>query len=275
MLDPIVTLSWGVFDPPALSLSVAGLTREPGAAWVGDPRTLIRWAGESARANGLRWVTLDGTRPGFRARELDRSARRDLASSLRRAEVGFAGLDLFIPPNDFVDASTQDRAVHAVLSGLELVHDLAEPLASQASRVVSFELPDSVGADVLGTLESAAARAGVQLADHTWPPRAVEGAAAIGTGLDPVRIVEAEDSPGKAAARAGEALVAARLGDRNTAGRCPVGEPSGKLDLTAYAASLATVGLPTVALDLRGLTDPAAAIRSAVAAWDRVFQLPS
>ena len=75
-----------------LSLSLAGLTPREGVAM--EPRAAIEWAA----GLGYRAVQLDGAAAGVRARDLDRSGRRDLAALLRRLQLGFSGLDLWIPP---------------------------------------------------------------------------------------------------------------------------------------------------------------------------------
>ena len=63
---------------------------------------------------------------GLRPSTLGESARRDLASTLRRAEIQVAGLDLWIPPAHFQDASTVSRATDAVVAAIELCGDLGK-----------------------------------------------------------------------------------------------------------------------------------------------------
>src|SRR5688572_21716696 len=99
------------------SLSIAGVVEPVGEG----ARALIEWAA----GLGYRAVQLDGTMAGLRARELDRSGRRDLAALLRRLELGYSGLDLWVPEAHFVDGAQQDRAVAAVVAGLELSAELA------------------------------------------------------------------------------------------------------------------------------------------------------
>ncbi|MFG0307509.1 MAG: hypothetical protein ACF8Q5_15005 [Phycisphaerales bacterium JB040] len=258
-----------MFDPPPLALSLSGLSREEGRAWSGPPRAVLAWAGEVAHGAGVRSLVLDATRAGFRGRELDRGARRDLASGLRRMELGFAGLDLFVPGKDFTRPETVQRAVDAVLDAISLAADLAEDLRG---RVVGVDLPPGLGADVRGTIEDAATGAGVRIADYGRAEPGDARDAPIGLGLDPVRAIERGESPGKLAARAGGALVAARLADRDGSGRCAVGD--GELDVTGYAASLATVGVGAVAIDLRGLPEIGRAVRAATQAWAEVFRTP-
>lgn len=257
-----------MFDPPRLSLSLSGLSREEGHAWSGPPRAMLAWAGQAAHGAGVRSVVLDATRAGFRGRELDRGARRDLASGLRRMELGFAGLDLFVPAKDFLNPETVQRAVDALLDAVSLAADLT---GDASGRVVSVDLPPDLGSDVRGSIEDAATREGVRVADFGAADTGV-AESSIGLGLDPVRAIERGESPGKLAARAGERLIAARLGDRDGAGRCPVGD--GDLDVTGYGAALATVGIDTVAIDLRGLGEPTRAMATACEAWAGVFRLP-
>ncbi|MEM7756072.1 MAG: hypothetical protein AAF297_10600, partial [Planctomycetota bacterium] len=61
-------------------------------------------------AMGARAIQLDATRAGLRPRDLERSARRDLAATMRREELAFSGVDLWIPPHHFVDPDRADRA---------------------------------------------------------------------------------------------------------------------------------------------------------------------
>jgi len=278
----VFELNSGVLEPPQLAVSLAGLSRVEGVAWAGPPKATLRWLGETAHAAGVRAAVLDATRPGFRPRELDNGARRDLASALRRGELGFAGLDLFLPPLDFVDPKTLDRAVGAVLGAIGLAADLsgqggAGPGRAGSGgdgRVVSLVLPEDLDDDVRGTIDDEATRQGVRIADHAWPILPGDPQGVMLAGLDPVRVLEAKESPAKAAARFGDHLAAARLCDRDETGRCAVGATGASLDVLAYGAALATVGMRCVTIDLRGLHEPAGAIESAASTWGDVFRMP-
>ena len=109
-----------------LALAFFGLDPLP----EGNLKASIQWASRV----GFRAVTLDAKQ--VRGRDLDRSARRDLAAHLRRTEVAFAGLDLWIPSGHFRDDSNVDRAVGAVLDAISLCDDLAT-----LDRLMPYELP--------------------------------------------------------------------------------------------------------------------------------------
>ncbi|MFT5422728.1 MAG: hypothetical protein ACI89L_000493 [Phycisphaerales bacterium] len=270
-------LNSGVLEPPQLAVSLAGLSRREGVPWAGSPKATLAWLAETAHAAGVRSAVLDATRPGFRPRELDTGGRRDLAGALRRGELGFAGVDVFLPPLDFVDPKTLDRAVGAVLGAIGLAADLAGLGGGGpggGGRVVSLVLPEDLDDDVRGTIHDEATRQGVRIADHAWPITPGDPQGVMLAGLDPVRVLEAGESPAKAAARFGGAVAAARLADRDETGRCAVGAPGARLEVLAYAAALATVGMRSVTIDLRGLHEPAEAIGAAATAWADVFRLP-
>src|SRR5690606_13026801 len=107
-MDPASAM-FEAFDPlrdlaPA-ALSIAGVRDDPALKGAG-PRAPI----EAAAKAGFRAVALDASAAGLRPRDLDRSARRDLAALLRRLELAFAGLDLWIPPEHFASPEHADRA---------------------------------------------------------------------------------------------------------------------------------------------------------------------
>ena len=94
---------------------------------------------------GARAVTLDAG--VLRARDLDRSARRDVASMLRRAQLALAGVDAWVPPEHVGRAETAARAIAAVVGACELASELA-PLVGGGSRaVVSIMLPGEGAGD--------------------------------------------------------------------------------------------------------------------------------
>ena len=267
---------------PPIAAAMIGLDGDPaivaGAGSSGErARAVIAWlAGSGARA-----IRLDGTMAGIRARELDRSGRRDLASVLRRAEIEFAGVDAFVPPEHFVSVGMVDRAVAAVLSVIDLAADLAALRAgsvtsrggSRGAAGVSVTLPEKLPADIRRTIEDRAVSRGVRIADHAWPigeDAGEEATSAIGVGLDPATVLGAGQDPIGLAARLGGRVACARLSDLGKGagagggglggGRVIPG--SGRLDVGAYLASLGATGyVGHAVLDLRGLGDPGAAIR--------------
>lgn len=239
-----------------LSLSLAGLTPRNDVAM--DPRSAIQWAA------GLQYrvVQLDGAAAGIRARELDRSGRRDLAALLRRLQLSFSGLDLWIPPAHFVEAANADRAVAVTVQALELAADLSRLVESDGT-VVSIALPEKTPTTVIETLSAAADRVGARIADHQWPARETVGAL-VGVGVDPAALLAAGANPASEVSRLSVPPLAARLSDSAAGARVIAG--SGKLDVLSYQIALATKGYTRpVVVDLRGLRDQEAASRTALA----------
>jgi sugar phosphate isomerase/epimerase len=245
--------------PLPLAVSLAGLDRTPTHAWSASPRDAITWAA----AAGFHAVQLDAT--ALRARDLDRSARRDLAALLRRSELLFTGLDLWIPAPHFKDHAHQDRAVSAALGAIELAADLRS-LAGASTSAVSLELPRDTDSLILRQLHSHAETRSVFLSDHTWPPDPRTLAAdaprtgGLALGLDPASVLLAGESPESSAARHGPRIGSARLSDVASSGRVPPGSPGARLDLQSYLVSLDVGGYSRpLILDLRGLSDQSAA----------------
>ncbi|MFI4881981.1 MAG: hypothetical protein ACIAQU_05285 [Phycisphaerales bacterium JB064] len=221
-----------------------------------------------ASAMGYRAVQLDATHPDVRPRSLDRSARRDLAALLRRHELDLTGLDLWLPPEHLAEGEHIERAADAVVGAIGLIRELSGLLQTQA--VISLTLPETPDADALATIEAAAEREGVAIANHAWP------AAETGTlGLDPALAIMAGASPAKMATTLGSRLASARLSDAGVAGRVPVDSPSGRLDVAAYAAALAisAANAPVVA-DCRQIADTRAAAEQALKAWNAALAFP-
>lgn len=244
-----------------LCLSLAGLAIEGDHA-PRTPRAFIEWASDV----GVRAVRLDGTMRGLRARELERSARRDLASILRRLELRFAGVDLWIPPEHFADPLRADRAMSAALSTIDLAADLATLTGDGEGRSISLSLPKNADESARAFAARAEA-AGVRIADHGEgaEPRSIPGGS-LGVGVDPAALLMRTIDPAREVSRLGDRLVNARLSDTDGLGRAVPG--SGRLDVLAYAAALATgdhQGETT--LDLRGVRDPASAVPLAVERW--------
>jgi hypothetical protein len=274
---------------PALSL--CALRFEPGApptSPITDPASHIRAAVTFARTIGLRRLVLDGMIPGLRARELDRSARRDLAALARRDGLVWSGIDLWIPPTHYRDTQTADRAVNAVIDACALAADIAS-LSEGASSggaggvgvagglgiggggrtrevVINLELPDGLPS-VRQTLADAAERAGVRLADYGPAPQSL---GVLGPGIDPAAILmRAGDLQAELARLASaRSCVSARLCDGGPLGRVPVNAAGGRLDVPIYRAMLEVMtDVRTIIIDARAVPDPLAAARAAAAAW--------
>ncbi len=236
------------------SLSIAGLV-EP-VTEASGPRGLIAWAASL----GYRAVQIDGTMPGVRARELDRSGRRDLAALLKRQQLRFGGIDLWVPPAHFVEGASVERAIGAVMAAVELAADLARLGGEPESAVVSVMLPREVTMDTLRAMAIGADRAGGIIADHAWPLR--DGELPIGIGIDPAVLLGAGANPGVEVPRLRVPVAAARLSDAGTVGRVAVGR--GSLDVLAYEVALETRGYrrPLV-VDVRGVRGQAEAATAA------------
>src|ERR1043165_6678148 len=146
---------------PALSISLSGLARRNAPAWGEGARPAIEWAASLK----YRGIQLDATMPGLRPRDLDRSARRDVGTLLRRLGLSLSGLDLWIPEGDFVDPARVSRALGAMESAIELAADL-RGAAESRDPVLSVRLPAEIDASTRSQLASAADRSGVRIADH-------------------------------------------------------------------------------------------------------------
>ncbi|HVZ93923.1 MAG TPA: TIM barrel protein [Phycisphaerales bacterium] len=246
---------------PPLSLALGGLTMP------GDVRQRIALAASL----GFRAVHLNLTGDGLRPRELGRSARRDLAALLRRHELGFSGVDLWIPPGHFIDPSHADRALAAAVDAIRFTAEIGS-LMSGETPALSLELPgSSVPQSLERTLTEEAGGAGVRIADHTWPPRdrstgTPADRAPLAVGIDPAAVFLAAasadkeksggeawlGSPARAAAHLGGRLASARLSDIGSAGRVAPGE--GRLDILAYLAALSTASYQgSLVLDVRNV----------------------
>lgn len=242
---------------PRFSLSVA-LT---GLVAPEALREQVEWAA----GLGFRALQINAASPGTRARDLSRSARRDIAAMLRRHEMTCAGVDLFIPPGHFVEPAHADRAAEAAGEALGLAADLASLTAGRAAVCVSLPA-EPTAAGIVAALVTRARECGAVLADASWPAKwTAQGVAAC---IDPATIMLAGDdkeSPAKALARTGPAAACVRLSDLGPGGRVEPG--TGRLDLLAYlvAASVVepTAGPPVA--DLRGVAEQDRVARSMIA----------
>lgn len=258
---------------PQIALALGGIapsTVNAGSGVRGGAlvREQVAWAAKS----GVRAVQIDATAAGVRPRELDRSGRRDLAALLRRSELSCSGLDLFIPPEHFVQRDKVDRAVSAVVEALEMAAELSTLAAGAVvtrlgSGVLSvcLVLPTETPASVRRTLAEHAERRGGCIADHAWPVHEnVDQLRTLAVGLDPATILLAQQDPAQVAAQLGERVASARLTDVARgigANRIAPGSPSGRLEVLAYLVAIATgAKLNHVVLDLRGIDDQRAAV---------------
>lgn len=250
------------FPPPAVAL--AGV-RQPGEA---NPREPIEWASRA----GFRAVTLDASAPGLRPRDLDRSARRDLASLLRRLELSFCGLDLWIPPEHFADAAHADRAASATTQAITLCAELSRD-SGAGVQAVSIALPRAVEGErargfgeVLATIVGAADGAGVLLADHSWPVNSgAQADSPLRVGLDPASLLLRGEDPVTAAASLGARVAVARWTNADSLTRVAPDAPAGRLDVASYVGVLrTTTRVERLVVDLRGLAHPREAASAVV-----------
>lgn len=249
-------------DPrPNLSATIAPLAAASEPLGV---REALRWLS----ALGYRAAQLSATDPATRPRDLDQSARRDLAATLARHELACSGLDLFIPPAHFTAPEHAARAFDAAV--------LAIGLAADLGRVpVVLPLEADAPSDLVSALATEASRHGVRLlvplsggadadapAFAAAPPfaRLLDCAAALGAGAAPQTL----------AAGLGSQVGGIRLVDLWRSGmRGPICEPrESRLDALALriALELGPSGVTPV-VDARQWTDVREGIKSSIARW--------
>lgn len=241
---------------PEISISTAGFIGIDGA-----PKAAI----DQVHALGVRGIAIDASVPGIRARELTRSARRDLAASLRRRELEFTGLDLWIPPEHFTDPINAHRAIEAVAQAAEMSIELATLVGGRSKPIVSVLFPENLNETDRLAIGANAQRVGAIIADHQT--QQAEHVAGIGIGIDPVLVLMNAQSPGKAVTQAGTDLKSVRLSDLSAMGRCVVGSQGGKLDVRGYAGALIVASQEWITLDVREMPDPKVAVECARQAW--------
>ena len=193
-------------------------------------------------------------------RSFGASARRDLATTLRRLELFAAGLDCWIPPEHWGRSDTVDRAQAAIVDACAMAGDVG-------AIGVSVRLSPEIDDEVANVLQAAAESNGVQLFDFGMPPHE-----RCAVGLDPASdLAQGEDSIARAALGVG----AARLTDLAQGHRCVPGAAGGQLDLHAYRAALDVGGYRApVALDLAGLPEPGVAMMQAASHWQQASKVP-
>jgi sugar phosphate isomerase/epimerase len=239
-----------------VAVALDGLGLEPREALAA-----LREAGVSA----VQWPAM---RSGLRPRDLDASARRDLISTLRRSELAMSGVDLWIPPEHFGDATRVDRAVAAVEESVRFAAEFGRcPVSMRLPRAASPNEGDGGLGSALAALAGIADRHGVPLADHAVPVVASES---WSIGLDPVALLAAGIDPAAAAMEHAGRLAAARLADLDRGGlRAPVGDPiEGRLDVVRYRIGLEVAGFGgLVVIDPRQWADPLAGVLRSARAW--------
>lgn len=279
---------------PTRIVSTAGLAPDAGRPWGATPREAIAWCASA----GARGIVIDATRDTIRPRQLDSSARRAVASLLKRLNLRFRGIDLFIPQGDFVDAARAQRAVDAACDAIALCVDLHRAGGERTvAPPVNLVLPDARadgapnGAGLSGAALSgaalgeaardavlqAAARLGARIADYSVGARTtvIEAGSPLGVGLDAFALLSAGVEPRDALASLRGPLHAVRDA---CAGSLARGARAGGLrfDALAFRAALATRGVvtdagemvaddgPPLILDLRNEERPDGAL---LATW--------
>lgn len=223
------------------SLALAGLDS-------GDLRADLRRTAEA----GYRFVQLNVAAPTSRPRDFDRSARRDLAATIRRFELRLSGVDLWIPSKHFTDPAHVDRAVQSVLDAIEFAGELAPLTEGHAVLSVSLPAHDAIAGE-LATMTAAAERCACRIADHHWPPDAGR-ANDVWVGVDPATMMIADPAADVAAAVSVHAnrVASLRLSDLDESSRVPAGD--GRLDLLMYLVTASTCAhAGPVVVDVRGL----------------------
>ena len=245
-------------QPPFdLALSTLGVSPEC------PPRQVIEWAAGA----GFRAIMLDSARVGVRPRDLDRSARRGLASLLRRLELRLAGAELWIPSEHYASPTNSERAVAAALSSIDMLAELAALI--EADRTLTLTLPADGADEAISVIAQAAHRAEIRIANAAWPWRQPSDDAPIGVALDPRAITRSGEDPIAIASSCQQPPDAARWAFTSR-------RPEEVIDPLGYASALSTAGFRgDVALDLRDAIDPESDAMSALTRWRQTDPFPS
>ena len=257
---------------PPLALALCGLE----SLYPANDQGLLA-AAPWVRSIGFRALQLNGAAVGLRARDLTRTARKDVAAVLKRTGLELSGIDLWIPPEHFADPAHADRAAAAVVAAIELAADLRRFVMQDHPVSVDVILgrPGSPPPDreLLSAIETQADRCNVRIADHALPRTQAAGGATIsplGIGLDPAAVLLTGGDPIKEATTLGSRLAAARLSDARAGVRVSITDDGrgGGLDLQHYAVALHSSGFAGhVVADVRALADPGAGARAAAETW--------
>jgi len=199
-----------------------------------------------------------------------------MSSLMRRLQLGFSGLDLWIPAAHFANPAFVDRAVSATTQAIELAQDL-QSLGGASGAVVSIEVDSKADQGVYTAIARAAERAGIRVADHTWPPAAsvlaMPEGSPVGVGVDPAAVLLTGAEAAREVSRLATGPVSARISDLSATGRVVAG--TGKLNLMEYEVALATRGFKGFrVVDLRGVRGQAEAARETLVAMGGESRTP-
>lgn len=241
-------------EPPALAPTVAAIPLPP------------REALHTVATSGYQHVQLSATQSELRPRELDRSARRDLVTLMRRLELTCAGIDFLIPPEHYLDPARADRAVAAAFSAIDLAGDMGRV-------TVTVELPAAViqsesrsnPADLLQAIIQHGQRVGVVIANLVYPALTVDG---LGVAIDIATVASKRVSASAALTAAGRDLASVRCSGATEAGaRIPFG-PISRIDPLEVQVALSIAGYQdAIVLDARGWPDVIGGLRQSATAW--------
>lgn len=231
-----------MFAYSELSLALSSVVRGP---WLSGlaPREVLHAAASTLLPARGKHLTLDATAPGFRPRQLDHSARRDLASAIRRAELSLAGVDCFVPTEHLEDAATRDRAASAILAAVELAGQIGSPRTA-------FRAPVGVDQEIIESVRVLAERVGVVACCYggdTALPRAV-----VADSNDPAELAQALHGAGVIRWKWPVAMAGTEAGV-----------------LAPLVATLGYVG--TVDLDLSQAGDPESELLMALSRWSQAM----
>ncbi|MFK7883040.1 MAG: hypothetical protein AB8F26_02510 [Phycisphaerales bacterium] len=252
---------------PEIVASISGLKPDPAHPWGATTQDACRWIRKRTRC-----VALDAARSDLRARELGRSARRDVGAMLRRTELELAGIDLWIPAEHYTNNEKSQRAMDTLHETIVLATELARLAGGRSRPMVSVTLPTGLGDADRTAINHLGERHGALIADHTpdGPPSMGSNIAGLVVGVDPASCLMGGVNPEQRVHDAG----ALRLTDANPSGRCVVASESSRLDLTAYAGACLTSGQRWIITDAWGIENAERAIDTAVHAWREAIQLP-
>ena len=221
-------------------------------------------------ADGWQGVQLDVRVEGMRPHELGVSARRDLASLLRRRQLMLTGLDLWLPLEAFTDPAHQHRAVERTIECIDLAAELGR-------CPVSMMLPadvDDASKSILDAIVAAAADTGVRIADFgSGVSQVSESSHAHGLGLDPASLLASGMDPVSTVHAWGSRLVAARLIDLSPQGMRipPALGGDGRLDVMSYKVALGlSNAIDAVVVDVRQCPEPLSGLQQARSAWESI-----
>lgn len=256
-----------MFHAPEIAVSISGTKPDADAPWGRTTATACRWARSHSRC-----VALDASRPDLRARELGRSARRDVGAMLRRTELELSGIDLWIPAEHYVDADKSERAMETLQQTVVLATELARLAGGRSRPMVSVTLPGTLSQTDRVSINHLGERHGALIGDHSpdAPESLGSDIAGLVVAVDPASCLMGGVTPEQRVHASG----ALRLTDANTNGRCVVGSPGGRLDLTAYAAACLTSGQRWIITDAWGIENAQQAIETSVEVWRDAIRLP-